>query len=299
MAAFFTCALAIPRAFTGTGLVFGLGYLCVVLVHSGLYAQAHGRAVLRFVPVNVAAALCVIAASQFTGPLVYVLWVAPIGLQYLASYLASQVDENHRAGFDIRPSHFVERHGGLLIVTFGESVVAVGIGVADLTLDVSTIATAVIGLFLAAALWWTYFTVDEKAAEHSLETATMNDRVQMALLGYFYAFVPMLLGVTSLAAGVKLTISTIETQLTSGPALLLAGGVALYLLGDMLFRRTLHIRQSPFRGAAALTALLTVVLGVYVAGLAQLAGLLVTLIVMLVLEADRRRPRAASRTSGA
>src|SRR5215475_8528009 len=74
MAAFFVCALAIPRAFDGTGLVFGLGYLCV------------------------------------------------------ASHLTAQVDERDRAGFDVRPSHFVERHGGLLIVALGESVVAVGIG---------------------------------------------------------------------------------------------------------------------------------------------------------------------------
>jgi low temperature requirement protein LtrA len=290
MAAFFVCALAIPRAFTETGLAFGFGYLLVVLVHGTLYAQAHGRAVLRFVPVNVAAALCVIAASQFGGAVAYALWIIPIGLQYLASVLAGRVDESARAGFDVRPAHFAERHGGLLIVTLGESVVAVGIGVGDLTLDVPTVATAVLGLALAASLWWTYFAVDDKEAEIRLETASMNARVRMALVGYFYAFVPMLLGVTSLAAGVKLTISTIESRLTLGPALLLAGGIALYLVGDMLFRGAVHIRQSVYRGAATIAALLSVALGVYVAGLAQLAGLLVVLVVTLLLEGRSSKP---------
>src|SRR5262245_36395661 len=40
MVAFFVCALAIPLAFSETGLAFGLGYLLVILIHGGLYAQS-------------------------------------------------------------------------------------------------------------------------------------------------------------------------------------------------------------------------------------------------------------------
>ncbi len=287
MASFFVCAMAIPRAFADTGLAFGLGYLLVVLVHSGLYAQVHGRVVLRFVPFNFAGAACLIAASQLTGAAAYVLWILPVPLQYLASYLAGRVDEKARAGFDIRPSHFVERHGGLLIVALGESIVAVGIGVADLTLDPVTIATAVLGLAIAAALWWTYFSVDEKQAQVSLRSATPKDRVRMALFGYFYAFIPMLLGITGLAAGVKLTISTIEARLALGPALLLGGGIGLYLVGDALFRRAMHIRQGTHRMVAAAVAPATIVLGTLFSGLVQLAALLATLVVMLVIDSRR------------
>jgi len=58
----------------------------------------------------------------FTGALADALWVAPIALQYVASYLARSVDVDKRAqqGFDIRAGHFVERHGGLLIVVLGK-----------------------------------------------------------------------------------------------------------------------------------------------------------------------------------
>jgi low temperature requirement protein LtrA len=288
MAGFFICALAIPRAFVDTGLAFGLGYLLVVLVHGGLYAQVHGRAVVRFVPFNVGGALCVIAASWASGALVYVLWAAPIALQYLAASITSGVDESVRSGYDIRPAHFVERHGGLLIVVLGESVVGVGIGITDLALNGSTITTAVLGLLLAAALWWTYFGADEKRAEASLTAASMNERVRMALVGYFYAFVPMLLGITALAAGVKLTISTIEARLPLAPALLLGGGIALYLAGDALFRRTMHIPHSVYRIGAGAVALATIVLGMGASGLAQLAALVTILALMVALESRGR-----------
>jgi low temperature requirement protein LtrA len=62
MAAFLICALAIPHAFDRTALAFSLGYVLVVLVHSGLYAQAHGATVWRFVPLNLLGAACHIAA---------------------------------------------------------------------------------------------------------------------------------------------------------------------------------------------------------------------------------------------
>ncbi|MBV9356908.1 MAG: low temperature requirement protein A [Chloroflexi bacterium] len=288
MAGFFVCALAIPRAFVDTGLAFGLGYLLVVLVHGGLYAQVHGRGVVRFVPFNVGGALCIVAASWASGVLAYALWAAPVALQYLAAAVTGGVDESARAGFEIRPAHFVERHGGLLIVALGESVVGVGMGVADLVLDVSTVSTAVLGLLLAAALWWTYFGADEKQAEASLTAASTSDRIRMALVGYFYAFVPMLLGITALAAGVKLTISTIEARLPLIPALLLGGGIALYLVGDALFRRTMHIPRSTYRVAAGAIALATILLGSLISGLAQLVALVVTLAVMVALESRAR-----------
>jgi low temperature requirement protein LtrA len=290
MVGFFVCALAIPRAFVNTGLVFGLGYLLLVLVHSGLYAQVHGRAVLRFTPFNVAGAVSVIVASRLGDVGVYALWVAPIALQYVASYLARTVDETAQRGFDIRPGHFVERHGGLLIVALGESIAAIGIGVTDLSLDLPTIAVAVLGLLLAAALWWIYFGSDEEQAKVSLASATVSDRVRMALFGYFYAFIPMLLGITTLAAGVKLSITNAEARLEFGAAALLAIGVAAYLVGDTVFRKAMHIQSDGYRLIAAGVALCTIPLGFLAAGFIQMIGLLAALVAVLAIEARRQAP---------
>jgi low temperature requirement protein LtrA len=285
MAGFFLCALAIPRAFADTGLVFGLGYLLLVLVHSGLYAQVHGRAVWRFTPFNIAGAVSLMIASRLTGVAAYALWAAPIALQYLASYMARRVDETAQRGFDIRPGHFVERHGGLLIVVLGESIVAVGIGVTDLSLDMETIAVAVLGLLLAAGLWWIYFGADDERARVSLETASVGERVRMALYGYFYVFILMLLGITMLAAGVKLSIASVASRLEFGPAALLAAGVAAYLVGDTLFRTVMRIQSGTYRLIAAAVALCTIPLGVFAAGFLEMLALLITLVALLTVEA--------------
>jgi low temperature requirement protein LtrA len=288
MAAFLICALSVPDAFGETGFAFGIGYLLVVIVHAALYAETFGTATLRFVPLNIIGALSVMAAGLVHPPVDYFLWVVPILLQYLTSILARRVDERSRAGFDIRSRHFVERHGLLLIVAFGESVVAIGIGIGDVPLDAGAISAALLGLFLVAALWWAYFDEDDERAEDALVAASINDRVRMALNTYFYAFIPTLLGIVILAAGVTLAIDDVVASLELGPALLLGAGVGLYLAGSVALWTALHIRPVAHRILAAAAAMATLVLGVLVAALAQLIGLVILLVAMLAIEARSR-----------
>jgi low temperature requirement protein LtrA len=289
MAGFLVCALAIPRAFGSDGLAFGAGYAFVVVVHAGLYANAYGPAVLRFVPFNLVGAGCVLLASALDGPVRYVLWAIPIALQYIASYLTRHADEASRSAFDLRIGHFVERHGLLLIVAFGESVVAIGAGIGSgplgaVPLQPSTLGAAVLALVLVAALWWTYFGGDEDAAGRALVAASLTRRVVMALNAYFYAFVPILLGVVTLAAGLKLAIGDVGARLSPEAALLLGGGTGLYLAGDVAYRLALGIMPMTARAVAAVITLLTVVLGIGLSGLAQLTALLVLLLAMHAVE---------------
>jgi low temperature requirement protein LtrA len=288
MAAFFICALAIPHAFEATGLAFGVGYLLVVLVHGGLYFEGYGRAVWRFVPLNILGALCVVAASFVDGTGRYAMWLAPILLQYVSSQLTSRVDESTRAGFDIRPGHFVERHGLLLLVAFGESVVAIGIGLADRELGLDVYAAAILGLVLASTLWWTYFGEDERRAEEMLSSAPIARRLQMALGAYFYAYIVILLGVITVAAGIELAIGDVRSRLPVEPALLLGGGIALFLAGNVGFRAALGIQPLRYRIIAALVALATTAVGVAISGLAQLLALVATIVCLFIAERGRR-----------
>jgi len=176
--------------------------------------------------------------------------------------------------FRVEPAHFVERHGLLMLVAFGESVVAIGIGAAGLPLDSSVIAAAVLGLALVACLWWAYFTGDSERAEHALRTAAPERQPRLAIEGFFYAHIPMLLGVVFIAAGVTSAIGHAAEPLATGPASALAGGVLLYLAGDVAFRRTLGIGSGVVRAVAAVVALATIPLGWSSAAL-QLVALVV------------------------
>lgn len=297
MAAFLVCALAVPDAFGDTGVEFAIGYLLVVVVHGALYAQTYGKAVLRFVPMNVVGALLLVVAGFVEGAVAYAPWVAVIALQKLAATFTSVVTEETRAGFDIRTGHFVERHGLLLIVAFGESVVAVGIGVGDVPLGPRALVAAVLGLALASALWWAYFDKDADRAEEVLAAATLNERVRRALIAYFYAFIPMLLGIVVVAAGVTLAIGHVDATLDPGPALLLGGGAGLYLAGSVAFRASLRIRPLVHRAGGAVGATATMFVGVFVSALAQLIVLVIFIVAVLISEARSRLSESEPRTN--
>jgi low temperature requirement protein LtrA len=282
MAGFLVIGLAIPQAFTrrGEGIALGLGYLLVVAVHGTLYLRLN-RNILRVVPFSVASALLVIAAGATLGVAGYALWIAALAVQVLSPLIVSP-----QGRFAIQPAHFVERHGALVIVAFGESVADIGIGAAGHPVTAALITQAVLGLALAAALWWAYFGIgDDERAEEAMTRADPAARPGLALSAYFYAYIPMLLGIIALAAGVKRVIGH------AGPAgfpvcLALAGGVALYLAGDMAFRRTLRIGTQRYRAAAAIAALAALAVGVTVSAAGQIA--LLTAIVAAALMVERR-----------
>jgi low temperature requirement protein LtrA len=280
MAGFLVVGLAIPHGFgpeaSETGAALGLGYLIVVLVHTSLYYRLN-RNIMRIAPFNITSALLVILAGEVDGPPVYALWAAALAIQVLSPLVA------HPGGrFDIQPAHFVERHGALIIVALGESVAAVGITASHQHVTGSLIAAAVLGLALTACLWWAYFgTGDDDRAERAFTDADPGQRPGLALSAYFYAHIPMLLGIVAMAAGVLLTIGHAAQPHPVGQALALSGGVALFLAGDAWFRATLRIGTPWPRLATAAFALAAAALGATVAVEAQLAVLLAALVAML------------------
>src|SRR5918996_2088500 len=191
MGAFFVCALAVPEAFGEGGVAFGLGYLLVILVHAGLWLQVYGRSVtVRFGVFNVGAALIVTTAGFLEGPGAYGLWVAAIAILFITPRIAGRAAPQ----FPLRSGHFVERHGLLLIVALGESVVAIGIGIGGLPLDAGVFGAAILRLALAAALWWASFVGGEEGAGRTMAAATDQRRFRLALKAYFFAYIPILLG---------------------------------------------------------------------------------------------------------
>jgi len=228
--------------------------------------------------------LTLTAAGLVGGLGAYALWVVAIVLQFGAQLLLRFLERNRPAGFDLRPAHFVERHDLLLLIAFGESVVATGIGASGLVFDAGVAGAALLGLALTAALWWTHFGEDDDRAEHTLRSAAVVERAQMAINAYFYAYIVMLFGVIAIAAGVRLSLEHVTDALTMGPALLLGGGVLLYLAGDSVFRRVMQLGPATYRAIAAVLSLGAVALAVTVSAAAALATLVAIVVATLVIE---------------
>ncbi|MBO0787932.1 MAG: low temperature requirement protein A, partial [Actinobacteria bacterium] len=218
MAGFLIAGLAIPHGFGPghAGVALGLGYLIVVLVHASLYARLN-RNILLIAPFNTASALLVIGAGLTGGAATYVLWAAALAVQVLSPLIA-----NPGGRFHIQPAHFAERHGALIIVALGESVAAVGIGAAGAPVTLSLVSATVLGLALSAALWWTYFgSRDDERGERAMTATAPAGRPRLALSAYFFAHIPMLLGVVVAAAGVTLTIGHAAEPHPAGQAVTL------------------------------------------------------------------------------
>ena len=264
-----------------------MGYLTVVGVHAWLYQRVN-RNIARVVPFNLAAALLIIGAGVVQGWAAYVLWAAALAVEQL-SPLFTRV----RGRFDIQPSHFVERHGALVIVVFGESVVDIGIGAEGHAVDACP--------WPCRRCWgwrWsprcggpTSGSATTSGPSGPCCTPTRPARPALALAAYFFAYIPMLLGVVALASGVKQATVNTGTTLPAGPCVALGCGVALFLAGSAAFRHALGIGPRSYRLAAAAAALAASAVGVTVSVAAETA--LLTVIVAVSLAAERRAARVA------
>jgi low temperature requirement protein LtrA len=282
MAGFLICGLAIPHGFgpghTGDRVALGLGYLLVVIVHAALFYRVN-RNIVRVTPFNVTAALLATGAAFTSSPASYLLWAAAVAVLWGSPLIF------HPGGrFSIQPDHIAERYGALVIVALGESVAAVGIAAAGSGVTFGVALAAVLGLAVSAALWWAHFgDGDDERAAQAMAAVDRERRTGLALATY-YALIPMLLGVVTLAAGMYLTIGNPGRPHSGREAAAVAGGAALFLAGSAWFRHALRIGPIALRLATAAIALATAALGTAVSVEAQLAALLAGIVAMLAAE---------------
>jgi low temperature requirement protein LtrA len=229
-------ALATPRAFGADGVVFGVAYLIVRALHLVLYAIAGRddpdleRAVLRIIPSAMIGAVLLVVAGFLDGPVQMAVWAVALAIDYGWLLLVGM------RGWRVEADHFVERHGLIVIIALGESIVAVGIGAAGVPLDVEIIAAALLGITVASALWWAYFDWVVYVSQAMLVEATGERRAVLARDLYSYLHLPMVAGVVLFALGVKTTLGHIHDPLDVISAIGLCGGVALYFAGHVAHR---------------------------------------------------------------
>jgi len=285
MAGFLVIALYLPLTFEGgDGVPFGIAYLVVTLVHLALFARASDtgvvQAVFRLAPFNIVTALLVLIATVYGGATAYLLF----GLAIITSWVGAGL-RNSR-GFVLGVEHVVERHGLVVIVAIGESIVAIGAGIgADI--GAAIVVTALVALAISAALWWVYFGGDDNRAEHALAAIEPAQRSRVVLFAFGPSTASMLFGIVLLAAGIKKAIvEPLEQMHGSGPWLI-AGGAALFLFAEATFRRIMRIGPAGVRAAFALAIMATVPLGFHVSGLVQASTIAAIFGALFVLESTR------------
>jgi low temperature requirement protein LtrA len=253
MAAMLIVSLAVPGAFGDDGLIFGVAYFVVRAAHIGAYTiVSRGDPQLREVVVRMAttmlpAAVLLVVAGALDGAAQTLCWVAAVAIDY-GGLVARGVQ-----GWRVAAGHFAERHGLIVIIALGESIVALGVGAGGLELDAGIIVAALLGVAVSASLWWAYFDFVAIVAERRLRSADPDEQVRIARDSYTYLHLPMVAGIILFALGVKKTLGHVGDDLHAVPAIALTGGVALYFVALSAFkRRNIGSFNWPRLGAAAL-----------------------------------------------
>lgn len=267
MIAMFGVALTIPEAFSDLDgglfgpLVLAICYVIVRVVHAVLYIISAGddvglrKQVLRTSFAWVVGAGLIIVGAVIGGEYEVWWWLAAIVVDALLTYLTS-------AGGNWRlpsPAHWTERHGLIVILALGESIVAIGVGAAELPISAPILIGAALGVLLSVGLWWLYFDWIALAAEHILSKLTGIARVTMATDGYTYLHYSLIAGIVVSALGVKEVLGHADSSDPLGwfGAAALAGGTSLYLAGHGFFWHRISGRWNYWRlGAATLLLLL-------------------------------------------
>ena len=306
MGAMFVTALTIPEAFDDLpgGLdgpvIFALGYFVVRLLHLVMFwvvsredPQLRGQ-VMRLAPSMVTGTVFLLVASQLTGTAQTVMWILALAGDYLGTLVGGN-DWRLRS-----VSHFAERHGLIIIVALGESIVSIGIGVASLPISWAIIVASLLGLAVSGLLWWSYFDVTSLAVEHAFEEATGARQIKIARNCYSFIHLPMVIGIVMLSLGLKKILSYVGDgnhhrlvdPLYGWPLVALFGGAALYLLALVAFKAyaTRSVTVPRVVTAVVLIALLPVVW--HIPALATLGVLTAVLLAMIGYEMVRYdRPR--------
>jgi low temperature requirement protein LtrA len=251
MAAMFVLALAIPEAFDDRPgglpgpIVVALCYFVFRLMHLVLFwvisrdDPGLRRQLVKFTPSVLGGTVLLLVASQFTGTTQTVFW----GLALLADYGGTLLAGSE--GWRLRSaSHFAERHGLIVIVALGESIVAIGVGVGALPISWPIVGATGVGLSLCAALWWTYFDISALQGEHALASEPEATRPRLARDAYSFLHFPLLVGVVLTAVGLKKVLEYVgdtahhelSDPLTGAAPYVLYGGVAVYLVGHVAFK---------------------------------------------------------------
>jgi low temperature requirement protein LtrA len=202
-------AASIDTALDGGGLLFAIPLAAIflaalLLMVSGLeYGSEEYRSAVRYSIPSIVAMVLIVIGGLFDDELRVAVWIAGIVVFGAATV---------RAGTDawiVRPGHFAERHGLIVIIALGEVIVALGNSVvvelnARGAVPASTVITLLAAGVLAGLLWWSYFDRVQPAFEHRAESLTEAvQRGRFVRDIYTYAHIPVVAGIILIAVALE------------------------------------------------------------------------------------------------
>ncbi|MET0703237.1 MAG: low temperature requirement protein A [Mycobacterium sp.] len=288
MAAMLIAVIALPTAFTTGALVFGLALLAVRLINAGMFIVSSARdeaevasAIRRLAPGLLIGPALIVAAAFMPSPYRELLWIAAAAVDFGSPLLAGT------NGLRVVPSYFIERHGSVIIIALGETIVALGAVTAEDLRHPGVLGAVFCGVLISATLWWTYFGLTAGAEERMRRTPAV-ERPRLALDAYSYLHLPLVAGIVFFAVGTRVSVEHVDEPLAPLAALALTGGVSLFYAAEVAYRWRDHHQLTVDRLLAATASLLVFPMAISVPAVSSLVVLTAIGVLRLAWELWRR-----------
>ena len=254
-AAFFM-AQAVPDAFNGGEVWFAVAYVIVRILGLAIQIEAtlgteYFTGTMIWTLLSSIGLVSVLVGALLPSPYREILWTMAVILDVLSASRAG----NRRWSIDA--AHFAERHGLIIIIALGESLIAAGVAVADAPRNLVFAVSGLGAVGLISAAWWIYFGSTRDIALKALERTTDLERGAMARDVYSLGHLPLVGGIIAIAVALEEVLAHPEEPLGLSVLAALAVGTVLYVGGVAWVRQHAEHRSM---GTAGI--LLAVVVGV-------------------------------------
>ena len=231
-----------------------------------------------------------VGASLLDGLAQGALWALALLLDMGGPYLFGS------EGWKLVPGHFAERHGLIIIIALGESIVAIGVGAAGAP-DVGHRHRRGARRSRSRPRCGGSTSTSSRWSRRGGWSARRGPRAQNELArdSYSYLHFPMVAGIVLVALGLKKTLGHVDDPLDTVPAFALLGGVAFYLLGLRRLPLPPHPHDQPAAPAARAVLLFALLpAAVELPALATLALVTALLCAMIAYETIAATARGAT-----
>src|SRR3954452_9449221 len=238
---------SIPQAFDAKGLAFALAYDFMQVGRSLFMVWALGdsspgnvRNFQRITAWLALAGVFWIAGAFAEGGVRLGLWGAALAVEYVSpavGFWTPGLGRSTTDDWDVEGGHLAERCSLFIIIALGESLLVTGATFEGLPWTAPTVAAFAVAFVGSVAMWWIYF---DTGAERGVRCITTSDDPgRLARLIYTYVHLLVVGGVivASVADELVLAHPAGRTEVTTAAAVL--GGPALFLLGNLLFKRAI------------------------------------------------------------
>ena len=227
----FFLAQAVPDVYGNGAVWFAVSYVVVRGLGVGGQVWVIGdddkqiKGLVRYASASLIGVAMVLVGAFVPAEVRPWFWLAAILADFVTVAVAG------RETWVLQAGHFAERHGLIVIVALGESLIAAGIATANLERDLTFTVITTGAVLATCALWWMYFGALHKEFEMRLAAQGDQNRGRFARDVFSLWHAVVVAGIIGIAVGFEEAVAHPEESLTLGASTALAVGAAMFAGG--------------------------------------------------------------------